>query len=84
MKVLEEGKWQNPWTTETVCKQTQCCAKLLIEEADVAAPDFSNAFTYSCPVCGTVNYLEAKEIPLRVRMKAEKGRKAPSYSGWRD
>ena len=84
MKILEQGKWQNPWTDEVICKQAQCGAKLQIEEADVNAPDFSNAFTYTCPVCGTVNHLNEKNIPLRVTTKAAKGRKPPSSSSWRD
>ena len=84
MKVLEQGKWQNLWTAEVLCKQSQCGAKLLIEEDDVKAPDYSNGFTYTCPICGAVNYLNENDVPLRVTMKAAKGRKPPECGGWRD
>lgn len=80
MKILDQGKWENPWTAEVLCKQSRCGAKLLIEEDDVKAPDYSNSFTYTCPVCGTMNYLNENDVPLRVAMKAAKGRKPP-YPG---
>jgi hypothetical protein len=82
MKVLDQGKWQNPWTAEVICQQKQCGAKLLIEENDVKAPDYSVSFTYTCPVCGAVNYLNENDISLRVTKKAAKGRKPPNCSSW--
>lgn len=74
MKVLKEGKWNVPWTTEVDCKT--CEAKLLVEESDVKPTyDVSNSFYCVCAICGKEINIPAKDIALRVKEKVEKSRR---------
>ncbi len=81
MKVLEEGKWKMAWSMEVVCSEKQCGAKLLVEESDVTAVDYSSPAKYSCEcaVCGSVLNLPPAEIPLRVKAVADKGKLYRDY-----
>ena len=80
MKVLKEGKWNVPWSTEKVC--STCEATLLVEESDVKATDYATTYHFVCVVCGKVNYIDHKELPLRVCEEKEKKRKYSSSSDW--
>lgn len=84
MKVIKEGKWTVPWQQEVVCKDPQCGAHLLAEEADVVAPDYeySNVFKVVCAICGTDLYLKETELPRRVKDLLNKKRKYRSSSYW--
>lgn len=80
MKVLKEGKWNVPWSTENVC--ATCEATLLVEESDVKATDYGTTFHFVCAVFGKVNYVAVKELPLRVSEEKEKKRKYSTSSAW--
>lgn len=69
MKIIAEGAWKNPWTHEYTCREKECGAKLLVEEADVKAPDYANHdhFNFECAVCGHSNPLPATDLPLRIK-----------------
>ena len=84
MKVIKEGKWTVPWQQEMTCTDKQCEAQLLIEEADVIAPDQSELFKAVCPVCGTSLVLKSSELPRRIKDALNKTRKPPprAYSSW--
>lgn len=81
MKVLEKGKWKMPWSTEALCPQKECGAKLLVEEADVKPVDYSsrNDFVAECAICGDTIPIKVAEIPLRLQKALNKKRK---YSSW--
>ncbi len=80
MKILKEGKWHLPWTTEAVCGT--CEARLLVEEPDVKPTfDATNKFYWVCAICGKENDLPAKELTQRVREAVEKKRRYAS-SDW--
>lgn len=76
MKVLEEGKWKNPWSKEYVCQEKSCEAKLLVEEGDLK-PRFDEYYKnyFICPCCGKETDVPAKDLPPRVLEKANKRRK---------
>ena len=74
MKVLAEGKWKVPWEGERDCGTAQCGAKLLVEERDLFAIDYSDAFGFTCVVCGKVTRVPRSEIPERIKEKLEKTR----------
>ncbi len=77
MKVLKEGKWNVPWTTEASCPT--CEAKLLIEETDVK-PVFDEGHKYEClcVICGKSFNLKKDDIAQRVREAADKKRRYSS------
>ena len=80
MKVLEKGKWEMPWSMEVMCAEKECGAKLLVEETDVKAVDYSSPSRYSavCPVCCETLFVPAASLPLRVRKVADKSKKYSS------
>ncbi len=85
MKVLEEGKWKMVWSAEMVCSEKSCEAKLLVEEADVKAVDYSssrNDFYAVCAVCGANMNVAASALPLRMKKELNAKRKYSSSSSW--
>lgn len=80
MKVLEEGKWKQMWSMEMVCPEKQCGAKLLVEEADVKAVNYSsrNDFYAECAVCGGSLVITSVMLPLRMSKELNKKRKYSS------
>ena len=82
MKVLEEGKWKMVWSAEMVCAEKSCEAKLLVEESDVKAVDYSskNDFYAVCAVCGSSLNVLASSLPLRMKKVLEASRKFSSGS----
>lgn len=82
MKILKEGTWENPWSHEFTCTENDCRAELLVEEADVKAPDYtdSNRFTFECAVCGHTNVIPANGLPLRIKKTLNATRKYSSSS----
>jgi hypothetical protein len=76
MKVLKEGKWNNPWSGTYACPT--CEAELLVEERDVKPVDYSTGFTCACVVCGHAIKIPDKDLPLRVREGLERKRKYSS------
>ena len=85
MKVLAEGKWKMPWSLEVVCSEKECEAKLLVDEADVKAVDYSNPASYSvlCPVCNSKSSLCESSVPKWVKWEADKKKKVSSGgSSW--
>ncbi|OGF38049.1 hypothetical protein A2482_00375 [Candidatus Falkowbacteria bacterium RIFOXYC2_FULL_48_21] len=76
MKVLEEGKWKNPWSGEYVCCEKSCGAKLLVEENDLLARfDKTDENYFVCPICGRENNVPRNDLPLRLKEKLNKKRK---------
>jgi hypothetical protein len=86
MKVLEKGREQKGWSTETVCTGAGndgggCGAKLLVERPDVfytskSARDETDYFTtFECPECGALTDLKVK-TPFY-------SRDLPSYRDWK-
>lgn len=82
MKVLEQGNWNNPWSSEMHCSEKNCNAKLLIEEKDVQPVHYSSGFCAYCMVCGSSVHIPIVSLPKRVKDVAEKGRKHSSYGSW--
>ena len=83
MKVLAEGTWKNPWSGEFVCPTKSCGAKLLVEEADVKARDYSTGYVYKCPICGKDNLVPTDDLPQRIKEVLDRVRKVSS-GDWRD
>ena len=82
MKVLEQGKWKNPWSGEYVCCEKSCGAKLLVEENDLKPKyDRSNVNYFVCPVCGEENNVLCENLPKRLKDALNKKRQ---YSIWND
>ena len=79
MKVLEEGKWKNPWSFEAICSEKECGAKLLVDEGDVVAKDYSRFYSVDCPICESNIVIPGNLIPVRVKRPIDKKRKWPSY-----
>ncbi len=75
MKVLAEGKWKAPWLSERDCTTSQCGARLLVEEADLKAIDYTDAFGFVCPICGKTIRIPAGEIPERIKEVLNRTRK---------
>ena len=66
MKVLFNALDQN-WTKECTC--TKCSSKLQVDASDltfVADSRDGNAYTFICPICKEVNWLNAKLVPKSV------------------
>lgn len=85
MKVISEGKWKTLWQKECTCKTPQCGAKLLVEESDIKAPNYTSTFCYECAVCGTENPLPANNIPDRIKQQLNKTRRPSApCSDWPD
>lgn len=82
MEVISEGKWNNPWEHEYVCRETECTAKLLVKESDVRAPDYTSfeIFTFQCRVCGHTNPIPATDLHLRIKKTLNANRKISSSS----
>lgn len=83
MKILEEGKFTNPWSKQYTCSPQTCGAILMVDEVDVQAPDYQSSvyFVFCCPVCGAFNQIPANDICLRVKKKLNGTRKpASTYS----
>lgn len=82
MKVLEEGKWKNPWSAEAVCAEKSCGAKLLVEESDLKAVDYSskNDFYAECAVCGGRILFDYADLPLRLSRALNASRERCSSS----
>lgn len=81
MKILAEGKWKNPWSMEIDCSEKECGAKLLLEEGDVRAKDYSRLYSAECPICESSIIIPGNAIPLRVKQPLDKKRKWPSCDG---
>lgn len=79
MKILKEGNWKNPWSHEYVCNEKDCAATLLVDEADLMAPErYDNQaarYEFLCPVCGKKNDVPPKDLPLRIKEALDKKRK---------
>ena len=84
MKVLDEGKWKMVWSAEMLCSEKSCEAKLLVEESDVKAVDYSskNDFYAVCAVCGASINVSAAALPLRMKNDLNNKRKYSSSSSW--
>lgn len=78
MKVLEEGKWKNPWSLDVVCGEKECGAKLRVDEKDVKAVDYRNDYVVECPICGGNVSIAGHSIPLRVKRPLDNKRKYSS------
>ncbi len=74
MKIIKEGKWNIPWTTELSCPT--CEAKLLIEEVDVQpVGNESNKYYCICVICNKECSIKKDDIAQRVREIVDKKRK---------
>ena len=84
MKVLDEGKWKSPWSVEAVCPEKCCGAKLLVDESDIKAVEYSskNDFYAVCPVCSGHLSFGSSAIPARIARELNKKRKYSSGSSW--
>lgn len=85
MKILKEGKWNNPWKLQATCAEPNCGAVLEVEEADVQHPGdyISDYYSFDCPVCGHATRIEEKYLPQRIKEKLNKGKKH-NTAGYRD
>jgi hypothetical protein len=63
----------------TCCK---CEAVLLIEEADMKAPDYTDHYGFNCMICGHFNVTTSNAVPERIRNNVNKNRKYRSSSAW--
>ena len=52
MRVLKEGNWNDPWSTQIDCPT--CKASLFVEEGDLKAYDNSQDFYCHCACCGKI------------------------------
>jgi hypothetical protein len=86
MKVLEEGKWKKPWSAEVSCSEKECEAKLLVDESDVKAVDYSSPASYSvmCPVCKSKVVLSSSSVPKWVKCEADKKKMVSSGGSYFD
>ncbi len=86
MKVVKEGKWNNPWSTEVVCPEADCGATLLVEEKDVVAAgekyDKCSGYHVTCPVCGKTVPVPSAAVSPRVKRAAENRRPSYHSSDW--
>ncbi|MDD5252100.1 MAG: hypothetical protein PHT12_05735 [Patescibacteria group bacterium] len=83
MKIVKEGKWNNPWSAEMTCTNGSCGAVLMVEESDVKATYGASAkFHFTCSVCGSDSNIPSKDLPPRVMGKVEKTRKYAPFSYW--
>lgn len=86
MKIVSEGKWNNPWTLEVTCPCADCGAELMVEEKDVKASGYryeSGAkYSAACPVCGQFISLMSSAISPRVKRDADARRSERPYSSW--
>jgi hypothetical protein len=75
MKVIREGRWNEPWSVEVICSNVACQATLELAEHDVL-PSSRNGSRYDCRccVCGFYTQIPADRIHLRIRMKADAAR----------
>jgi hypothetical protein len=72
MKVVKEGKWDNPWSAELSCGNDNCGATLLVEEGDVIPTyDSRNKFHFICPICESVTYIPPANLPPRIKNALE-------------
>lgn len=80
MKVIKEGKWNIPWSSQYTCPT--CEAVLLVEESDVK-PTY-NTMTYwcTCALCGKTIVLPNESIAQRVRETVDKKREWSRSSSW--
>ncbi len=75
MKVLKEGKWNEPWTIEIICSNQACEATLEVGEQDVNATNQQGSrYECHCCVCGRSIQIPAERIHLRVRGLADQRR----------
>ncbi len=83
MKVIKEGKWNNPWSVEVVCPEPDCGATLLVEEKDVVAEGDRyydcKGYYVLCPVCGKKVTVPAASVSPRVK-RAAQDRRPSRYS----
>lgn len=73
MKVIKEGKWNEPWSTEVDCPT--CEARLLVDEGDLKPYDNSQDFYVHCPLCAKIVPIKARLVSQRVRESAGAGRR---------
>jgi hypothetical protein len=80
MKVLKEGNWKNPWSTQATCTEKSCGAQLLVEEADVMPVDYGTGYFAQCPICHCRVIVD--DLPLRLRRILDPKRKVSTGSAW--
>lgn len=65
------------WSMEVMCSEKECGGKLLIDEADIRAVDYSSPSKYSavCAVCGEFISLAPPLLPKRTKEAVDKKKK---------
>ena len=86
MKIINKGKWDNPWSANILCAETHCQAELEIDEKDLIPKGYkysNGGATIKCPVCGHETFVQDK-LPTRIKESLEAKRKdaPPSSSSW--
>ena len=76
MRVLKEGNWNDPWSTQADCPT--CKALLLVEEDDLKAYDNGQDFYCRCPCCAKIVPIRAHAVSQRVRETAGRNRRYSS------
>lgn len=86
MKIINEGKWNEPWSgTERVCANKACEATLQVESEDIKPThNQPHVFQFTCPFCDSTNFIPEELLPGKLRKELEAKRTYYSSSSWYD